>query len=398
MQETPEAPHPGPLPAARGEGDILVAIGETCFVRGRRRGGCEVAEGARALYILGPMQVESYDVVIVGAGPGGLACARALAGSGKRVAVLEKSASLGRKICAGELTAKVLPGESFDRGRPWTRIHVGNDRRSHALDLPRPFAWTTGRNGIESHLRAGCDADIRFDEPVQDITPELVETRTCRYRYRQLVGADGAGSIVRRYLGIPRESIVGWAYHFVVDRPATEFHIYWLPRTFPAGYGYMMSRSRDQTMVGIAFEGQDFDREVAHRAGVWVAERFGLDPTQLRHEAAKGNADYRGWRFGNAFLVGEAAGLLNPLSTEGIYYAIRSGEAVGKFLRGDAEGGRVMRHLAQVHRKQVRIFKLVTNKRLPFCWMIDWVMRDPRKGLRRRLLEWVLYWLMDRSG
>jgi flavin-dependent dehydrogenase len=212
------------------------------------------------------------------------------------------------------------------------------------------------------------------------------------------VGADGANSIVRRHLGLPRESIVGWAYHFVVDRPATEFHIYWLPRTFPAGYGYMMSRSRGQTMVGLAFEGTRFDRDVAARAGAWVAQRFGLDVSKLRHEAAKGNADYRGWRFGDVFLVGEAAGLLNPLSTEGIYYAIRSGEGVGRFLRGDAAGEKLMRHLARVHKRQARIFKLVTNRKLPACWVVDWVMRDPRKGLRRFLLQWVLYWLMDRSG
>ena len=347
------------------------------------------------------MQVESNDVVdvlIIGAGPGGLSCARSLAGSGKRVVVLEKSQSLGKKICAGELTAKVLPGETFDRGRPWTEIHVGTDQTCHKLALPRPFAWTTGRFGIESHLMKGCDAEIRFDEPVQRITAEYVETRTRRYTYRTLVGADGANSVVRRYLQLPRESVVGWAYHFVVDRPATEFHIYWLPRTFPAGYGYMMSRSRDQTMVGIAFAGDRFDRDVAERAGRWVAERFGLDVSKLRHEAAKGNADYRGWRFGNVLLVGEAAGLLNPLSTEGIYYAIRSGEGVGKFLRGDAEGERIVRHLARVHRKQALLFKLVTNKKLPFCWVVDWIMRDPRKGLRRWLLQWVLYWLMDRCG
>jgi geranylgeranyl reductase len=344
------------------------------------------------------MQVESYDVVIVGAGPGGLSCARALSGSGQRVLVLEKSDSLGKKICAGELTAKVLPDEIFDRGRPWTEIHVGNDRTSHALKLPRPFAWTAGRHTVESHLMKGCDAEIRFNEPVQRITPEFVETRTGRFHYKHLVGADGAGSIVRRNLGLPRESIVGWAYHFVVDRPADEFHIYWLPRTFPAGYGYMMSRSRGQTMVGIAFEGDRFDRDVAKRAGEWVARTFGLDVSALRHEAAKGNADYRGWRFGNVFLVGEAAGLLNPLSTEGIYYAIRSGEGVGRFLRGDAGGETLLRHLERVHNKQVRIFKLVTNKNLPFCWMVDWVMADPRKGLRRWLLHRVLYWLMDRSG
>jgi geranylgeranyl reductase len=344
------------------------------------------------------MQVETYDVVIVGAGPGGLSCARALAGSGQRVLILEKSESLGKKICAGELTAKVLPGEDFDRGRPWTEIHVGNDDSCHLLKLPRPFAWTAGRHTIESHLMKGCDAEIRFGEPVQKITQEFVETRTGRFAYKKLVGADGANSVVRRYLELPCESIVGWAYHFVVDQPATEFHIYWLPRTFPAGYGYMMSRSRTQTMVGLAFEGSRFDREVAARARAWVAQRFGLDVSKLRHEAAKGNADYRGWRFENVFLIGEAAGFLNPMSTEGIYYAIRSGEGVGKFLRSDPAGEKLMRRLVAVHKKQVRIFKLVTNKKLPFCWLVDWVMRDPRKGLRRWLLEWVLYWLMDRSG
>jgi flavin-dependent dehydrogenase len=344
------------------------------------------------------METQSFDTVIVGAGPGGLACARALSGSGQKVLVLDKAESLGRKICAGELTAKVLPDEVFDRGRPWTRIHVGNDHGCHALDLPRPFAWTAGRHTIESHLQKDCDAEIHFDEPVQRITSDYLETRLRRYRYQRLVGADGARSIVRRYLALPSESIVGWAYHFVVDEPAREFHIYWLPRTFPAGYGYMMSRSRDQTMVGIAFEGQAFDQEVAKRAGEWVAKRFGLDVSKLRHEAAKGNADYRGWRFGKVCLVGEAAGLLNPLSTEGIYYAIRSGDAVGRALRGDASGEAEMKRLERVHRKQARIFKLVTNKKLPFCWLVDWVMRDPRRGIRRHLLQWVLYWLMDRCG
>jgi flavin-dependent dehydrogenase len=312
--------------------------------------------------------------------------------------VLEKCAGLGKKICAGELTAKVLPGETFDRGRPWTEIHVGNDKTSYPISLPRPFAWTAGRFTIEDHLRKGCEAEIYFNEPVQNITRDYVETRTRRYHYQKLIGADGAGSIVRRYLQIPKERIVGWAYHFVLDRPATEFHIYWLPRQFPAGYGYMMSRSREQTMVGIAFEGERFDKAIAARAADWVTQRFGIPASALRHEAARGNADYRGWRFGNVFLVGEAAGLLNPLSTEGIYYAIRSGEAIGKHLRGDPEGERTLNHLAKVHRRQVWLFRLVTHKRLPFCWVIDWILKDARHGLRRRLMQWVLYWLMDRCG
>ena len=47
-----------------------------------------------------------------------------------------------------------------------------------------------------------------------------------------------------------------------------------------------------------------------------------------RFEADKINIDYRGWRFGNRYLVGDAAGLASPLTGEGINPAWVSAEAV----------------------------------------------------------------------
>jgi flavin-dependent dehydrogenase len=109
----------------------------------------------------------------------------------------------------------------------------------------------------------------------------------------------------------------------------------------------------------------------------------------------KGNADYRGWKFGNTYLIGDAGGFLNPVTTEGIWFAMRSGEGVAKFILGDGEGERILGKMVANHRKQVRIFNLMTNRKLPLCWFIEWLFRNPGKGLRRWIFDRVFWRLME---
>jgi flavin-dependent dehydrogenase len=336
-----------------------------------------------------------YDVVIVGGGPGGLSCARTLKGTGLRVLVLEKNDRVGKKICSGEISKKVLPGERFDRGHPWTEITVGTDFTKHALKFDRPYLWTVGRYEFESYLKAGCDAEIHFSEPVTKITADHVETSKGRYAYRYLVGADGSFSAVRSYLGLPTKRIAGWAFHYLDDQPCREFQMYWLPKSFPSSYGYMMSKSRNQTMIGLAWRGEKFDHRTAERAKGWLSRAFGLDLRKLKSEAMKGNADHRGWRFGNVYLVGDAGGFLNPLTTEGIYYAVKSGDAVARHILGDPEGGRILSEMARAHERYALIYDLATDTRLPFCWAINWILEDPRSGIRRKMFDWVFWSFMD---
>jgi geranylgeranyl reductase len=341
------------------------------------------------------MSPDSYDVIIVGAGPGGLSCARTLSGSGLSVLVLEKNDRVGKKICSGEISRKVFPGHGFDRGRPWTEITVGTDDTKHRIKLGRPYLWTVGRFELESWIMGGTDAEIRFSEPVTKIASGYVETSRGKYRYRHLVGADGSFSAVRRHLGLPCKDVAGWAFHYLEDAPCPEFCMYWLPKTFPSSYGYMMSKSRGKTMAGLAWRGEEFDHKVAERSKAWIARTFGIDTKKLKSEAMKGNADYRGWKFGNVYLVGDAGGFLNPLTTEGIHYAIKSGDALARHIRGDPEGERILNEMGHAHAWQARIYSIATDPRLPFCWFINWVLSDPRKGIRKRIFEWVFWKFMD---
>jgi geranylgeranyl reductase len=341
---------------------------------------------------------ESYDVVIIGAGPGGLSCAKHLAGSAKKVLVLEKSAGLGQKICSGLISPKAFPdmaGHSDDRGIPWTEISVATRKSKKAIKFTRPYLWTMGRKDIEGRLLGDCTADVHFSEPVRTVTRDFVETDKGRYTYKHLVGADGSLSKVRKYLGLPSKHIVGWAFHYILDRPCAEFQMHWVPREFKGAYGYMMPKNKQQTMAGLAWAGESFDAEVAARAKTWIAATFHIDPDKTPHEAMKGNADYRGWRFGNTYLVGDAGGFLNPVTTEGIWFAMRSGEGVAKFILGDSEGERILVKMVAAHRKQVRIFDLMTNRKLPLCWFIEWLFRNPERGLRRRIFGGVFWNLME---
>jgi len=350
------------------------------------------------------MDIPSFDVIIVGGGPAGLSCARHLKGAGLRVLVLEKSSGLGKKICSGEITRKVLPGQDpsqvFRGAQEWRTVTVATSKGATPITYDRPFLWTVGRREFEAWLQEGCDAEMHFLEKVESITGEYVQTDKGRYRYKHLVGADGSFSRVREHLGLPMEHVAGWAFHYVVERPAHEFRVCWLPSIFPNGYGYVMSKNKDATMIGGAMTGKGVGlKELAPRVKTWVEEEFKLDTSKLRCEAFRGNADYRGWRFPsdsgdtNIFLAGDAAGLLNPVTTEGMYYAVKSGEAIAKYIRNDPEGERIMKRMERVHMGQVLLFDLFHM--FPFTYLAQWIFTNPSKGIKRKIFDRIFWKFMD---
>ena len=73
-----------------------------------------------------------YEVIIIGAGPGGLAAAKVLSEAGRRVLVLEKNDERGEKICAGGITSRDfylgLPKELISKEFQSVLLHSQNNK------------------------------------------------------------------------------------------------------------------------------------------------------------------------------------------------------------------------------------------------------------------------------
>jgi len=410
------------------------------------------------------------DVLVVGAGPAGAWAAYRLARAGARVTILDPSHPR-EKPCGGGVTgramgvvAEVLPQlppavvvthASFqhldgmhpdDRNMDGRHLEGDEGRRdgvhldpsvarmslpAHGLSPASALAVFSRRDFDGALLDAALDAGARLvPQRVVDVavTPAGVEARTARDRHRGawLLGADGATSVVRRRLAAPftRAQLSVATGFFVHGASSTAIAI--AVRADPPGYLWSFPRP-DHLAVGI---GAPADCGVSARR-LRAVTRDWLGATGL---APGARLERYGWPIpslaapdldrerpagGRWMLLGDAAGLVDPLTREGLYFALRSGEWAAEALaREPAGGGRryeahlrdeVYPELARAARRCQGFFDA------PFLGLlIEAVARSPRiadvlvdliagrqpyRGLRRRLLktrEWGYAWRLAR--
>lgn len=283
----------------------------------------------------------SHDVIIVGAGPGGLACARITAGLGLKTLVLERKETLGKKVCAGGITwnglIKNLPEDVAER--QFCRQQIFTRWQKSCVTAAAPIIATVNREKLGQEMAnkaIAAGAEIRLGCRVT-----AVDGRTVRcmhapagtadsYGYTYLVGADGSSSLVRRYLGLPVAAAgVGITYDIPGYYPEMEWHLD--SALFANGYSWVFPH-RHLASIGAYVDARRM-RASQLKANLchWGSARgYPLNRHQASAELI--NFDFRGWHFGNSFLVGDAAGLASGLTGEGIYPAIVSGEAVGRYI------------------------------------------------------------------
>ena len=299
--------------------------------------------------------MQRYDVLVAGAGPAGSSTAIHLARAGARVLLADKARFPRDKPCGGGLTGRALkripvdpsPGVERDVDRFELRLRYG---RSFARSHDEPLIRMTQRRRLDSFLaeeamRVG--AEFRDGTGVEDITLEGagVTSRVGGDTVRAdvLVGADGANGIVARSVGVGDGIVRGVALEGNVPLDAlhadlTRTAIIELA-TLPGGYGWVFPKG-DHANLGVGGWGSEGPRLREHLAR--LARIHGLEPEEL--------ADVRGHRLpmrrlgtpagsGRVLLVGDAAGLVDPLSGDGIYEAfVSAGLAADAILSGDLPG------------------------------------------------------------
>ena len=279
------------------------------------------------------------DVVIIGAGPGGLHCGKILAASGADTLIIERRPRPGKKVCAGGITwrglIKTVPEELIER-RFNRQVITTRYQRTHVEETV-PVVATVNRAALGTYMaeraeRAGariiCGARAHTLEPRRLCYAK--DGREHRIEFDYLVGADGSNSAVRKYTGTADRVPKGIGIQYVIDNFSAEDMLWNFDgKLFGSGYSWIFPH-RDQTSIGayIGVPGISA-QQLKKRLHRWADERH-IDISGCRFEADLINWDYRGWKFGHTFLVGDAAGLASPLTGEGINPAIVSGEAVAR--------------------------------------------------------------------
>ena len=284
-----------------------------------------------------------YDVIVVGAGPAGATLAYELARKGIAVLLLEKENLPRYKCCAGGVTGKAAKLLDFDISDiAEDEIH----RASFSFNLGSPYQGQYDRPLIYTVMRDVFDcslvmrarrlgADLIDGQKVKriDASADCVEVSSAEniFRSRLVVGADGAHSIVANDLGmrkgmqhlvaiesevtVPQEKLAEWKSRILIDLG----HI-------PGGYAWVFPK-RDHLSVGVGCQASKA-RELRPRHQKFL-DSLGLgsytitrSSSQLIPTRTRGRLVWQN----EALLLGDAAGLADPLTGEGIHNAIKSAQ------------------------------------------------------------------------
>lgn len=374
-----------------------------------------------------PKTTIETDVLIAGAGPAGCSAAIALHGTGLKVTLVDKSSFPRTKVCGDSVPAHALISlEPFSTGiyDDFLKEVPFYCFKSSVLVLPNgsrfEFSWplpgyVTERRLFDDFLlrRAVRDPDTQFFSPVRIVDYQRVENRILvstrnpdgtegpQFLAGTVIGADGAPSLAARKLasGTPDPATIGQAvraYYSGVKgmEPGSEY-IFYHPDFFPgyfwifpmadglvnAGFG-MTEKYRKKTGVPLNvlfeqfMEGHPVVKSMMKDAVMQSGLGGGMVPFAMKKQE---------WAGDGYLLTGDAASLVDPVSGDGILFAVRSGLQAGLAIRN----GRQKEYSAKVEalfwnrmRNQRIIIRMIA--RMP--WVITLAAQMGRYGWFRRAL------------
>jgi geranylgeranyl reductase family protein len=285
--------------------------------------------------------VEQVDVLVVGAGPAGSATATHLARGGARVLLVDKARFPRDKPCGGGLTGRALKHAPCDVDpvvehvvdrmvvRAAYRSKVSRHSDARLIDM-------TQRRRLDLHLAeqaAAAGAEFRDGCAVGEIALDgqgvTARMDGSAIRASFIVGADGANGVVAKASGLGSGIVRGVALEGNIPWSGLEREPYdstaWVELgVVPGGYGWVFPKG-DHANLGVGGWMTEGPRLRDHLDR--LARVHGVDPTALE--------GVRGHRLpmrelgapaasGRVLLVGDAAGLVDPLSGDGMYEAFVS--------------------------------------------------------------------------
>jgi geranylgeranyl reductase len=287
---------------------------------------------------------QEYDVVIVGAGPGGCTAARYLSDKFS-VLVIDSSPLPREKPCGGLLVEesqsfiKQLEPLEFVFAKPKkVKLTLADWENDEEVEVEREYVnvvrskfdyWMVGlvENGVKFMGEARL-VDF-FDKPDHVTLLVAAGGKTYVIKARYLIGADGASSIIRRklypkqtrtYVAIQESVECEFDSHsyFIYDSDITDFYSWVIPKGSHVVVGSAMQMDGGDIRKKFSL----LKRRLKSKMGIEGEYTQRESCLILRPETLEDVFLGRG----HVLMVGEAAGLISPSTAEGISFALRSGK------------------------------------------------------------------------
>ncbi len=276
-----------------------------------------------------------YDVIVIGAGPAGAVTARIVSSAGFRILLLEKNETC-RSPCAGyvgnTINLEPLDDAIIQSGITKMRVYFP-DMTFHDFQMN---GFVVDRNLFDMELvkrSQGSGTQVRWNSPVTDIISGEVKFRNEKASGRIIVGADGVFSKTASFMGMDKQRFATCAqYHLKGIQPLSQTcEIFFNAEYAPGGYVWIYPTGKDSAKVGVGVTGSNprkyLDKFIDCSG---VSGRLNGKKT----ECITGALPIGGLReklvSGNILLVGDSAGMADPITGAGIHNAILAGEVAGK--------------------------------------------------------------------
>ncbi|MGP3981741.1 geranylgeranyl reductase family protein [Streptomyces sp. KR80] len=295
-----------------------------------------------------------WDVVVVGAGPAGASAAYAAAVAGRSVLLLEKAELPRYKTCGGGIigpSRDALPpgfelplrdrvfAVTFSLGGRLTRTRRSRHMLFGLVNRPEfDQALVTAAQDAGARVRTGATVSR-----VEQHGPSVPDRRTVAVVLndgetvlaRAVVGADGSASRIGAHVGVKLDQ-VDLGLEAEIPVPATVAEdwagrvlIDWGP--IPGSYGWVFPKGDTLTVGVISARGQGAGTKRYLEDFIARLGLAGFEPSISSGHLTRCRSDDSPLSRGRVLVCGDAAGLLEPWTREGISFALRSGRLAGEW-------------------------------------------------------------------
>ena len=296
-----------------------------------------------------------YDLVVVGAGPAGSSAAYSASKNGCKVALIEKEKVVAETVRTSGVTwidyckEFGIPDNCYNPIRSYKFCSPKNSAtisenipKAAVLDVRKTYRFLADQakeNGVDIFLDTTINDIIKVDGKLSGVIATS-KNEELHFHSKMVIDASGFVSVVAKSLTNMKQWVrFGVGAEYEVDAENVDSDSWWLmvgEMYSPAGYAWIFPVSKNRVRIGVGVGKPESEIDPTKRLDEIIENKLGpikdlgnISNKEFHYGLIPNEGLTRKTVYDNLILVGDSAGMANPLVLEGIRYAIKYGRLAG---------------------------------------------------------------------